>query len=91
MRAINVLPPTPSYRRWLRLRDEYLSAIDPYVKLKVSAMNRCLTKITLFSDGHIEREYTEDGQRIMAECDKAIQSTGEAFRSQIGHSGDASS
>ena len=71
-------------KRLMQMHREYMEAVNPLVKLKTEVMNCCLVKMTLFPDGHIEKEYTEEGKRIMDviqdEWERARQAIFEAFQ-----------
>lgn len=64
----------PACAAYLRQKD-FLAAIQPWQRLKLTVYNTSLPKIVIHSDGRVEsgHEFAPEMQKILDECDKHIQ------------------
>jgi hypothetical protein len=59
--------------------EEFQQAIQPIIEAMITIEIFGLRKITLYEDGHIEKEYTTQAQEMLQKCKDIIDSFREAF------------
>ena len=56
-------------------REQFLQTIEPWIKIKLLAVERSIPSFIVFSDGKIETKWSVEIQKVLDECDKQINCT----------------